>query len=267
MYRIDRDVLENKMNLTLMPQDKAVISLKGNELTEPAAMRKFLAAYAVHIHALDDTVAAAYFSSWFGDVVSALQYAVSIHDTALDLSLSNLTVHLIPEEGYTRLAFQLSSRQENWAPEEERSEWRRAVFTSFYQYTARPLMDCLAAVSGLPIGQAWGQLPDSLVNGMDRLASEPLSESVSKQVAEDYLYLQKGLEGELFGLSRNPFDKKERWIEDPRDAAKQLRMKSTCCLHYKRENRTYCYTCPRMKEADRLLWLEKLRSKKENGGQ
>jgi len=249
--------LDQSFHLTLEKPGEAAATIGGEALLDRVAMSSFLDAYMHLIEGKDRTVAAAYFSSWFGNVAAALHYSVSVHHAAPDFSLANLNVHLIPEEGYTRLGFQFLQGAVDCSLQDTagRTVWQEHIFTRFYGLTARPLMECLAAASGLNIGLIWGQLPTSLQNYREHfLELYKQEDEVWQQYAADEHFVQAGLNAGLFGRAKNPLQVKVRKIDHPLKPGEQLAIKNVCCLQYCRQGRTYCYTCPRLTKKDRDEW-------------
>ncbi|RXZ84807.1 (2Fe-2S)-binding protein [Paenibacillaceae bacterium] len=263
MAMLDFDTLEEKFGIRLLEASEAVYTVNAADLLNETHMRDFIAAYGPMMKALDDTAAAAYFSSWLSGIALAQQYMVSIYNTALDLSLANISVCLIPASGYTRIAFHLHQWRENEGPSASlaRGFWREAVLTEFYGETMRPLMERLSAVSGLHIGQLWGQLPTKFNYYMAAFQKITRRESQRKRLADDYEYLKQELDPAVFGRSKNPFDVKPRMIEHLLDASQQVRMKNSCCRYIHTENGDYCYTCPRLKEEERAVLRRDYRAK------
>ncbi|BBI30827.1 hypothetical protein [Cohnella abietis] len=245
--------LDKQFNIALEQRGEAVASISAAAFLDRDAMRSFLGAYKPLIEGLDDTVAAAYFSSWFGSIASAMHFSVSVHDVTPDFSLSNLTAHVIKETGFTRIGFQLTHGNVDQAPKDTmgRAAWRDLAFTQFYSHTARPLMECLSEASGLNVGLLWGQLPTALTNFREHCQTTIENEAVLRQLAEDEHFVQTGLPPQVFGRSKNPLHVSVRKIAHPLDPNKQLHMKNVCCLQYLRQDRYYCYTCPRLTKKER----------------
>jgi hypothetical protein len=255
--------LSSYFNLHTQQQGNAECTIVGEALTEKKVMQRFLTDYGEFIEAEELPVAAAYFVSWFGDVVAGLLYSVSVHNTAPNLSLTNLQVHLIPEQGFTRIAFELSEDQLDHAPGERQTidwtVWREQVFSGFYKETVSPLLLCVSEASGIQLGALWGQLPTALQNYREKLQtlfSSQGNASLLSYLAEDDAFMCNELNPEAFRRSKNPLQAKVRFLEHPLEAGKKLAIKNTCCLQYKRTNRSYCYTCPRLSKQDRMNWLQ-----------
>jgi ferric iron reductase protein FhuF len=275
MEAIDYKKLEQKFNITLIEREQPFFSVCAEELLNPDTMNLLLHTYGPLIKANDLTAPATYFSGNLGMLALALQYSISIWNRSLDLSLSNITVQLYKdnEAGYIRFAFVLHNKSEEEAPTDavERGIWLKQVLTQFYKLSARPIIESLSRVSAFDAGQLWGQLPtrfnynmDLFGKELDAAAQECGADAAAiaadkARLIEDYGFL-RGLEGSLFGRTKNPLDVKIRYIEDSRDPNKQVRMKNACCLYYKTGEGQYCYTCPRLKESDREQMRIKFRA-------
>ncbi len=252
MTSIDYELLERKFYITRTEKEDVVFSMKAAELLREKNMDRFLRAYIPALKALEPAAAGTGFCSWFRSVCLAQQYAVSLCDTALDFSLSNLTVQLYLKDGWTWFAFKLGEGREISAPSVGREAWRADVFTTFYRGQVRPLFEAVARSAQADVGQLWGQLPAGFRNYVDTAMQEAGDDAARReQVSDDYRFLSQELDGAVFGRKRNPFDVKWCMIENPRDPAKPLRMKASCCMFYRTEGGSYCLACPRMPAAER----------------
>ncbi|MFF2090777.1 IucA/IucC family C-terminal-domain containing protein [Paenibacillus sp. NPDC058174] len=250
--------LSSHFGIQLQQEKEAVCTLTGAELTDREAMRHFLTLYSQLIEGEDLSVGAAYFGSWFGDLAAALLYSLAIHRAAPQLPISNLTVHLIQEKNFVRIAFQLAEDEvlaaDNWT---DWQAWREEIFRRFYSETVQPLFAFLSEASGIKAAILWGQLPTALQNYREKLHGMFSAQGMDKelsQLAESDNYMCHVLAPEVFGLRRNPFQVKVRFLDHPLAAGQKLAIKNTCCLQYKRTNRSYCYTCPRVTVQERANW-------------
>lgn len=262
---MDFHELERTFFISRHNRDDAVFSMTAEELADPVNMKRLLDAYAPLIRALEPAAAAAYFCGWLGGPALALQYLMSAANTALDLSLANITVQLHPENRYHRFSFRINRWVEQRAPEgeAERTAWRNSSLAGFYGGTVRPLVEAASSASGTPLGLLWGQIPTRFFYFMDRMLAETDQPMIRQRWIDDYRYLCKELDAFLFGLKKNPFDVKVRMIEDLQDSGKQIPMKNACCLYYRTEGGEYCYACPRLKEEERAARRAKFRTGQE----
>ncbi|MGO0061116.1 Fe-S oxidoreductase [Brevibacillus fluminis] len=260
--------LAEYFSIHLQKKDNALVSLAGTEAQHTGNMNALLEAYAPLIKAREPKAAAAYFGSWISSLALCLQYALSMENKAPDLALSNLTIQLYREGGQHdwSFAFVVEEWKEGNGPsgEAERASWREETLSRFYAETMRPLLEAAAQAGGHEVGQLWGQLPTKFNYYLEHFSDAAPSCAIRHRIAADYDYLRGELSPAVFGRKKNPFDVKIRYIPDWRDDSKQVRQKNVCCLYYLTGDGQYCYTCPRMKESERAIRAEEMRSSQAN---
>ncbi|WP_019910832.1 (2Fe-2S)-binding protein [Paenibacillus sp. HW567] len=244
--------LISKFDLHPAQPAEAQHSFKALELVHEQGMRAFLDCYRPLMKGLDDKAAAAYLGSWFSSLALAVQYSLSVYSTIPVISLSCLSIHLIPASGYCRIAFSLQDwEMENGPKEEMREAWRNEVLVRFYRDTAAPLLHSLHEASGLSLSDLWGQLPTKFNYYIELFADGLQDSKLLDTVQDDYRYLKHNLPADILGMKRNPFDVTVRRIEALDDPERTVQMRNRCCLYYRTEGGSYCYTCPRLKEEER----------------
>lgn len=237
-------------------------SFAAIDLLDGQGMKAFVDAYRPLMKALDDKAVAAYFGGYLSSVALALQYSVSGFSLTPEFSLANLNIHLVPADGYCRVAFSLKEWGMEPAPEGEsnRADWRNAVLARFYQETAGPLFRSISQVSGLILGEIWGQLPTKFNYYVDTFAAGVTDPVLLQRIGEDYGYLKDEMPADVFLMPRNPFQVKVRRIESLADPEKTVQMRNRCCMYYRTEGGSFCYTCPRIKEDERAARREEYRA-------
>lgn len=248
---IDYSLLENKYYLSPTEQENAVLTVRASDLLLKENMDLFIHDYMKLMKALEPAAAAAGFCSWFRAVCLAQQYAVSLCDTAIDLSLTNLTIQVYLRDQFLWVSFKYDVLRTHGPSAGEREVWREAVFTSFYRDQVRPLLEAFASSADLNVGQLWGQFPSGFDGAVEMFMIEAESEMQRTQIADDFYFLTHQLDASIFGRKKNPFDVKIRFIDNPRDPLKPMRMKASCCMFYRTEGGSYCYSCPRMTSQER----------------
>lgn len=242
-----------QFDLYVTPPEETLYSFSGLELNSEENMRAFIQCYGPLMHALEDKAVAAYFANWLANVAFSLQYSVSICHSALDINLSNLMFHLVPSDRYCRITFSLKEWVFVQSPidQKEREVWRKDILTRFYRDTAGPLLSLMSQISGLSIGEVWGQLPTKFNYYVEAFEKKINDCKKLTRLKEDYRYLVNDLPPEVFGLSYNPFRVTVRKIEDLADPEKTISMRNRCCYYYSTVGGNYCYSCPRLKEEER----------------
>ncbi|GAB2670691.1 (2Fe-2S)-binding protein [Paenibacillus thermoaerophilus] len=251
--RVNRELLEQKLYVTFVKPADPIVALPSAELADPKRMLELLNVYAPLIKAKDLQAAAAYFANWCAGLAVAQQFCASVWNCVLDLSADNLEIALYADGGYGRFAYVLREWKEN-VPDSDagRDGWLSSELSRFYGGTLRPMFEAAAQASGLTVGHLWGMIPTKLNYYMRALKEEPKLVPSMERLTADYMLLRKGIDArEVFGRAKNPLDVNGRPIESLLDPDQQVYMKNVCCLYYRTEGGSYCYTCPRMKESER----------------
>jgi ferric iron reductase protein FhuF len=250
---IDYTLLEQHGNITTMAPPEAVLSKPAVDLTNPSVARLFLETYGEIIQAEDLNAAATFFANWIRGLTMAQQYLVSLCSNQLDLSLENLTVHLLIRNGYANIAFQLKDTTEYTSYDDKHEVFRNRTLERFYSTTITPLLECMAEVGKAPLGQLWGQLPLTLWSFTQKMHSMTTDDSDQRHIDEDYYYISKEMQPEIFKRKRNPFDVKFREIDNPYNPSEPYWMRPACCQAYRIGGCVYCYVCPKLTREQREL--------------
>ncbi|SET29592.1 (2Fe-2S)-binding protein [Paenibacillus sp. NFR01] len=253
MYEEQLKDIAVKFDLHLRRPAEALYSFHAAELLDEAGMRSFAESYKPLMKALDAGAVGAYFAGWLASVALAVQYSLSFYPAVPVIALSDLDIHLIPAGTYCRIAYSLRNLRMEAAPEdpEARACWRDRLLTELYRDTIGPLFETMTVVSGLPAGELWGQFPSKFNYYLEMFAAGNDNTKQVKRLQADYEALKGKLPGEIFGLRRNPFQVQVRWIQSLADPEQKVQMKTRCCLYYRTEGGSCCFTCPRLKEEER----------------
>lgn len=220
--------------------------MPATEMLSPAKLNHFLEAYDTMLKALDHQVAGAYFASSLAALALGQQRLASHYGMAANLALSNITACLLRDSGgYPLVVFVLADTRL------VREAGISAVLNRLHGETIRPLVESWSIATDLRPGYLWGLMPTRFNYNIELQEREADGDdSLLSRIRQGYQLL-KSMDKSLFGLARNPFDVKIRWIEHIGDSCAQVRMKNVCCLYYKTGAGNYCYTCPKLSESDR----------------
>lgn len=246
--------LEERFYLTLRAPANSMLILPANDLLQPDRLQHMLRLYGSLIHTEELDVSAAFFCSWYAGICCAVQKMLARSDgRILDLSLANLTVHLCAGDSYPSFLFEMNDVRVIPVPGSDRRSWRKSVLFSFYAEQARPLIESLSKSTRTNGRLYWGQIVNAIYAQYDDDSHETSDEEIGRRIVEDYRILSQEIEASAFGLRGNPFGLKPRFIDNPIDPNRKIVVKAACCLAYRLNAEFgYCYSCPRLKDADRV---------------
>ncbi|MEC0184838.1 hypothetical protein P4H61_25600 [Paenibacillus peoriae] len=256
MRPLDYDQLEQLANIVTDTPADAVYSGLVAEWLEPKKARSVLEYYGELLQAEDRLTAAVYLVNQLRGLVFAQHFMVSLCERKLDLSISNLRIHICCEGNFPSISLQVidpteldNARQDG---EKCSSEQAQQALRGFYSLQLRPILEALAAAGGVSMGQMWGQFPLTLLYFKDRVRPMLTDPQDVKRFEQDFDYVMRELEGEVFGRKRNPFTVRLVELDNPYRPGENTYMKPSCCQYYKTGGgQRYCYACPRMSASER----------------
>jgi ferric iron reductase protein FhuF len=246
---LDWELLERHFYVTAAHRTDTLYSINAKELLRKEEADKFVALYGERIKAKVPEAACTYFSGFLAGLCSAVQFLLSHHDVALDYGLHNLTIQLyLNDQQKPSFSFVLHDCTcETASAEGDRTIWREAVLSKLYAETVRPIIEALAEAAHSDASTLWRVLPTGVYYRYEEILLQAAHHpALSEQIKDDFAFLVHGIQGDVFGRKRNPFDIKLKTIPSWKNPDEQLRQKTGCCLYYQTEGGTYCYTCPRI---------------------
>ncbi|WP_226002575.1 hypothetical protein [Paenibacillus sp. BJ-4] len=256
MRPLDYDQLEQLAKIVTDTPEDAVYSGPVAEWLEPEKARSVLEYYGELLRAEDLLTSAVYLVNQLRGLVFAQHFMVSLCERRLDLSISNLRFHICYEGKSPSISLQVidpteldNTRQDE---EEHSSEQAQQALRDFYSLHLRPILEALASVGGVSMGQMWGQFPLTLLYFKDRVQPTLTDPLDVKRFEQDFDYVTRELEGEVFGRKRNPYTVRLVELDNPYRPGENTYMKPSCCQYYKTGGgQRYCYACPRMSASER----------------
>lgn len=247
-------------------EEEIIARLPMSDMMVPSSLQPFVNTYASELKASDVDVAGSYFFGNLTGLVLGQQRLASQFGASADFSPDNISAVMMRDSaGYARIFFVLTDPRLKREPAfAAREDWLREHYARLHGETLKPLADSWAAATGLRAGYLWGVMPTRFNYGIEQQEREAAgNEGLLHRIQGDARLL-KEMDRTVFGLPRNPFDVKIRWIEHIADSDQQVRMKNVCCLYYKTDGGNYCYTCPKSSESERACKRAEYRAK-QNG--
>jgi ferric iron reductase protein FhuF len=245
-------LIEGQFLLSSQDRENVYEEISLEELLNPDKAVHFLNEYSKQMKALNKQVPATYFFSMFGITCSSFLAMLGLHHVVVPITLHSISVQLYRNEQYqsNTMAFKLNNT--DWETGAGSVEWRRQHISSLFKTTVTPLLDQLSEQVSIRPRELWGQLLNGLEYGKKVALNLATTDKERKVLQEDFHWLTKEANHELFNSLKNRLDFPLIEIENPTVPGQMQRLKATCCLYYQTEgSKGKCYTCPRMTTSER----------------
>jgi siderophore-iron reductase FhuF len=246
----DVSVLYNLFRISFTPQPASVLQFSAVGLLQKEEGKAFLRQMGNHIGSPSYVVTASLFFKRFLSLISGGLYAMSVHSTGMNLSLSN--VILYAEENWKLPGFYLRDAEGITPGAEGREQWRKQVVQGLFRDTVKPLISALTSYTGIHTNVLWSHLAYIVHFYYEEWLKQAESDELRARIADDFRFLREA-EPRTLGLrEKNPIDTSFTVIPHPHDADRPIRIRRQCCFHYRLPEGRCCYTCPLLNEEKRM---------------
>ncbi|HUC93458.1 MAG TPA: hypothetical protein VMS09_15790 [Paenibacillus sp.] len=253
MTELDAASRESLFYIVESRRKGALLELDWNEMSRPAMAARFLDAYRGVLGAEERDAAATYFASLLGSLSAGFHYML-FHDNAeLSPGLGGALLQLFggPPRPPMLLVISPAAKRSLAGTGGDRTANVKEAMERFYGDAIRPVIETAAFTGGVRELDLWRLLATRLKYVEEQFVGQA-GEQEKGRIRRHFNLLYKGLPPAVFGRELNPLDIEYRYVEDPNRPGNDLRQKAACCLAFKTGGKHgYCYTCPRISEAER----------------
>lgn len=260
-----QNAIAEQFGVTTEFHSDPLFAIAGSRLMTECGIQELISAYAPLMKALEPAAAGAYFIGRLSSLNLAMHYMLT-QDELIDLAPELWTLQIYRhEKGYIEFRYALHEIRPLEGPKDgERSAWREERLSHWYGTHLRPIVETTAQAVDMDLTHLWKLFPSRLRYMFDHLKEKAASEQEKLRIEDEWMFVSKVLDGQVFGRSRNPLDVKFIYLDypgAPGEPDSQLRMKTACCMFHRTEGGYYCYTCPRMKPVEREERKAQIREK------
>jgi siderophore-iron reductase FhuF len=248
---MDLTLLEEHFNISTTGSDEAAHAIAASDVMHNADMKEFLHQGSVLLRGIGLELAVSCIGLAYFGLAAAQQYVMSQYNRILDLSLENLTIQLESHANYASVAFKINEWTWTELPAVHRDAAITVAWEQLFSQTLNPLIEATSSAGGLKPSLIWNQY-GARMTYMKGFLREQVTGVQTRQRLEDDLMLLTNLPASTFNLNRkNPFEHTPCYIDSPTQTGKQVMLRSSCCMYYRREEGVKCYSCPLLKEDER----------------
>lgn len=253
------DLLERYLHVTDKAPEEAILSVPLTDLLKEDTMRQLLELGREQYKATSMELPASFLGLSLFSLCGAIHYVSAINDAWLDLNPDNVNFFLESHGDHVHAGYQLQEVRLAPLPESNRDEALKEAYERYFTEHFNALLLSIAETAGVKPDMIWSQYAARLTYMQDFLLENETRTEIRERYIAGHRVLTAALEPDVFGRRRNPFHHmKPVYLDSPYEPGRQLLMRSSCCMYFKREGGEMCFNCPRMREEDR----ERLRQEK-----
>lgn len=261
---IDFTLLQKYFHISTNHAEAPALSFPATEMLNPERIDTILSTGATSYKAMSLELPASFLGvSLFGFTAAQLLIAAQ-YDLWLDLSLENITFELVQHEERVHTSYRIDNLHTERIPNDQstRQAFLKERLENTITTTIRPLIELIAQRANHKPHMIWQQFGSRQCFVLDFIEKNETRAIVREQFKQGSDILLN-LPAELFGLRKNPYVHKARYIPSPRKENEQLIIRSSCCMYYKRENGKKCYVCPLLTDEQRQQRKEEQRTQRK----
>lgn len=177
--------------------------------------------------------------------IAASLYAMTVYDVGLDMSAQNCFLDYQYTDRLWRSKMPISNCRVSRPTESiDRSEWRKVVIRNIFANNLSLLWQVFVEVTKIHPRILWENTAVRVYSLYEKKITTT-SPIVQERIQEDYAYLLKKAEPEIFGIDHNPLKRYDvKKIKLSQDSG-LIRLRKSCCFYYKATDpMEYCSNCP-----------------------
>jgi len=256
---LDLTLFEQHFHISVKGSDAPLLSMPASDILQAEHMKEALQKGSELVNGIGLEVGVSLFGLAFYGLAATKQIVMSQYNRILDLSLDNLVIQLESHGNYAQVAFKILELRWTDLPTEGRESALREEWARYFADTLNPLIETAASAAGLKPPIIWNQYGARAAYTMDYL-QQIVPEGPIRQVIEEDFKLLSSMPGGTFNRRKNPFDHAPRYIDSPYEEGAKIMLRSACCMYYKRENATKCFTCPLLRETERDDCMQQIKA-------
>ncbi|WP_158606770.1 (2Fe-2S)-binding protein [Paenibacillus ginsengarvi] len=258
---LDFSLAETYFHISPRGSDNPLFETPAVSLLQPQTMDSLLSLGRDMLRGLDLTISGSFLGLAFFGLPAAVLSFMYQYDGVLDLSLDNLTAQVESHGDHPHLVLKINEVRLKQLPETGRNEAMARELAELFRHSVTPVIELACARIGCKPDLVWNQFGSRMISVNEFILQRAASEAMKDKYRQHYELLVS-LAPEEFNHRKNPYVHKPRYIESAYDPQKQVLVRSSCCMWYRKENGVKCYTCPILKDTQREQMKLELREQR-----
>lgn len=248
---VDFSLVEQYFHISPKGMEHPLTQIPGRQLLDGETIHDLLQQGQTLLRGKGLDISASLLGLTLFNLVATIHLFLAQYNQWLALELDAVAFEVENHGDHAHAGYKIINLQWKEVPAEGRNlfieQEMRALFTNFII----PVIAVIADQAKVNQAMIWNQFAARMTFVRDYVMENDPRPQVREQFMADYDVLTKQLTPDVFGRKTNPFVHEPIYIPSPYQEGKQLLIRSSCCLYYRREEGKKCFTCPLIKDAQR----------------
>lgn len=258
---VDFSLVERYFHISPKGMEHPLLQIPGQQLVDGPTMHRVLQQGQTLLKGKGLDISASYMGLSMFNLLATIHLFLSQYNQWLVLNLDNITFEVENHDDHAHIGFKLLNLEWKEAPAEDRDVFIELETRKLFANLIIPVITVVAEQAKVNQAMIWNQYAARMTFVRDYVMENDPRPQVREQFLADYEVFTKQLTPDVFGRKVNPLTHEPRYIDSPYHEGKKLLMRSSCCMYYRREEGTKCFTCPILKDSQRAEMFTEIKNK------
>ncbi|OCT16214.1 hypothetical protein A8709_01880 [Paenibacillus pectinilyticus] len=248
---VDFSLVESYFHISPKGMEHPLLHIPGRQLVDGATMLDILQQGQTLLRGKGLDISASFLGRTLFHLVATNYLFLAQYNQWLVFDLENIAFEVENHGDHAHAGYKIIHLQWKKVPTEDRDLFIELEMRALFANLIVPVMTVIAQQAKVNQAMMWNQFASRMTFVRDYVMENDPRPHVREQFAADYDALTKQFTPDVFGHKVNPFAHEPCYIDSPYQEGKQMLIRSSCCLYYRREDGQKCFNCPLLKDSQR----------------
>lgn len=258
---VDFSLVEMYFHISPKGMEEPLLHIPAPQLLDGDVMLNILQQGQALLRGKGLDISASYLGLTLFNLVATTHLFLAQYNQWVDLELDRLALQVENHGDHAHVGFQIVDLQWKEVPTEDRDLFIELEMRKLFSNLIGPVIMVIAEQAKVNQAMIWNQFAARMTFVRDYVLENDPRPQVREQFTADYEVLTKQLTPDVFGRKVNPFVHEPKYIDSPYHEGKKILMRSSCCMYYRREEGTKCFSCPILKDSQRQEMFIEIKNK------
>ncbi|KRF03117.1 hypothetical protein ASG89_23535 [Paenibacillus sp. Soil766] len=258
---VDFSLVEMYFHISPKGMEEPLLHIPARQLLDGPVMLDVLQQGQTLLRGKGLDISASYLGLTLFNLVATIHLFLAQYNQWLDLELDHLALQVENHGDHSHVGYQIVNVQWKEVPTEDRDLFIELEMRKLFSTLIGPVITVVAEQAKVNQAMIWNQFAARMTFVRDYVLENDPRPHVCEQFSADYEVLTKQFTADVFGRKVNPFVHEPKYIDSPYHEGKKVLIRSSCCMYYRREEGTKCFSCPILKDSQREEMFIAIKSK------